>query len=641
MSLFRQLWLTLIATTVLTFSGAFLVSMMSASDYLEDQLSIKNNDNANSLALAISHLAKDAVTIELQITAVFDTGQYALIRIRDPEGKIIVEKTDDLQDDEVPHWFTQLFPIASPPGVAYISSGWRQFGSVELISHPHFAYRELWNGAQRLLLWFICGGLVIELIGLQILFRVKRPLDAVVGQAKAISKRHFVQIDVPTTAELKSLALAMNAMVLRVKAMFDEEASHVEALCREASLDNVTGLIKRSHFMNQLEHMLNDNDAPALGSLIVLRLADLADINRRHGHEHANQILRHLAQGLNKVAEAYPSATVGRLKGSEFALLLPGEANPEASMQQLVELLYELETSGMLQARQIGYVGSATYHHQEPRTSLLGRIDAAIAAAEGDGSIACRRAMEELIPSATNNADRRKLLEHALTHQGLRLAEFPVIHRDGSLLHLECPLRLRTETGEWLAASNFIPLAGRLEMTCELDLAAVRLALAHLTAGTPAIAVNLSSVSISHIAFCQQLRKLIANHHELAPRLWLEVAESGAFRHFEAFTAFAQLMSPQGCHLGIEHFGQKIGEINQLRGIGIDYLKVDNSFVRNIDEHADNQAFLKGLCAIAHQMELTVIAEGVSTPAELATLPTLGLDAFTGPAVSRPEDLAG
>ena len=119
-----------------------------------------------------------------------------------------------------------------------------------------------------------------------------------------------------------------------------------------------------------------------------------------------------------------------------------------------------------------------------------------------------------------------------------------------------------------------------------------------------------------------------------APRLWMEVAEIGAFQHFDAFLDFAQRLRPLGCRLGIEHFGRQFSQIGRLHDIGIDYLKVDGSFIRAIDTQAGNQAFLKGLCSIAHNIGLTVIAESVQTPEELAILPELGFDGATGPAVS-------
>ena len=93
MSLFRQLWLAVIVSTLIAFVGSFAVSMMTARQYLEEQLAIKNNDNAASLALSMSQMEKDPVTLELQVAALFDSGQYARIQVRDPEGMTLIEKT--------------------------------------------------------------------------------------------------------------------------------------------------------------------------------------------------------------------------------------------------------------------------------------------------------------------------------------------------------------------------------------------------------------------------------------------------------------------------------------------------------------------------------------------------------------------
>jgi methyl-accepting chemotaxis protein len=261
MSLFRQLWLAVIASTVIAFAGSFVVSMFTARHYLEEQLAIKNSDNASALALSMSQMDKDPVTMELQVAAVFDSGQYASVRLIDPNGKAMVEKSGPPVPGDAPEWFIGLFPIASQPGHAQVSTGWNQFGTLELVSHSHFAYEELWQGAVKLLAWFALGGSLMGLLGMQLLRRIKRPLDAVVGQAQAISERRFIGIPVPATPELKSLASAMNAMVDRLKAMFAEEAARLEQVRREANLDNLTGLSNRNFFMNQLAAALSDDDA--------------------------------------------------------------------------------------------------------------------------------------------------------------------------------------------------------------------------------------------------------------------------------------------------------------------------------------------------------------------------------------------
>jgi len=636
MSLFRQLWLAVIASTIIAFAGSFVASMLTARQYLTQQLAIKNNDNAASLALSMSQLDKDPVTVELQVAAVFDSGQYAAVRLIDPEGKVMIEKTTPAAAGDVPAWFVQLFPIESQPGQAQVSNGWNQFGTVELVSHSQFAYRELWRGAINLLLWFIGGGAIMGLLGMQVLRRIKRPLDAVVGQAQAISERRFVSIAVPSTPELKSVASAMNAMVDRLTAMFAEEAARLDKLRREATLDNLTGLANRAFFLNQLDAALSDDDAAPTGSLLLLRLADLAGINRRAGRETADSLLRRIGTTLQELAADKPGAAAARLNGADFALLLPGIQDPSQPAARLLDALRDLVAAGMIDSEQVGHLASGLYLHGQSIGSLFSRLDAALAAAEGQGNLAWCRAEISGEQRTTSNADWKKLLDGAIETQRLRLIEFPVAGSSGQLLHLECPLRLQaSEGGEWLAAGSFMPMASRLSMTTELDLAAVRLALERIAAGAAAVAVNLSGESILVASFRSRLQSLIAARKELAPRLWLEVSEVGAFQHFAEFRAFCNALRPLGCRLGIEHFGRRFSEIGRLHDIGLDYLKVDGSFIRAIDTQQGNQAFLKGLCSIAHNIGLTVIAEGVQTAEELATLPDLGFDGATGPAVPR------
>ena len=636
MSLFRQLWLAVIVSTLIAFVGSFAVSMMTARQYLEEQLAIKNNDNAASLALSMSQMEKDPVTLELQVAALFDSGQYARIQVRDPEGLTLIEKTSPAVSDDVPAWFARLFPIASRPGSAQISTGWTQFGTVELVSHNRFAYRELWQGGWRLLMWFSLGGVLAGFLGMQILRRIKRPLDAVVGQARAISERRFIRIEEPATPELKSLARAMNVMVGRVKAMFEEEASRLEQVRREATLDPLTGLANRAYFMNRLAIALNDEDAPTRGSLIMLRLADLAGINRCAGRETADEVLRRTGAALRELAEKNPGAEAARLNGADFSLLLPGQNDPQPACQQLLAALQSLVAAQLLPENAIGHLGSSVYQHNEPVPQLLARVDAALAAAELQGPLAAQHVAEQSHCSASTQADWRSILTDALKDQRLRLIEFPVADSNGLLLHLECPLRLQAEeSGDWINAGSFMPVASRLSMTSELDLAAVKLALDRLSSGLPAVAVNLAGASLIVPDFTPRLLSLLQQRRELAGKLWLEVAESGAFQYFDAFLAFSLALRPLGCRLGIEHFGRQFSQIGRLHDIGLDYLKVDGSFIRNIHGDNGNQAFLKGLCNIAHGIGLTVIAEGVNSAEELATLPALGFDGATGPAVSR------
>ena len=109
MSLVKQLWLAIALVMLIAFGGSFLVSTLSARNYLEEQLRLKNFDNATSLAATLSQtleqMPRDEVTIELQIASQFDLGHYESIRLVDPSGKALVELESDAGVDGAPEWF--------------------------------------------------------------------------------------------------------------------------------------------------------------------------------------------------------------------------------------------------------------------------------------------------------------------------------------------------------------------------------------------------------------------------------------------------------------------------------------------------------------------------------------------------------
>jgi EAL domain-containing protein (putative c-di-GMP-specific phosphodiesterase class I) len=90
-----------------------------------------------------------------------------------------------------------------------------------------------------------------------------------------------------------------------------------------------------------------------------------------------------------------------------------------------------------------------------------------------------------------------------------------------------------------------------------------------------------------------------------------------------------------GCHLGLSHYGHQFSRIGELYGLGLDFLKVDTSFIRDIQANPGNQAFLAGLRDTAHKIGMRVLAEGVATQAELDKLMELGLDGVTGPVLGE------
>ena len=637
MSLFRQLWLAIISLTVLAFVGSFLVSILTARSYLEQELFLKNADNAASLALSITQLPdKDPVTLELMVSAQFDTGHYQEIQLVDPKKKVMVERQYAGSDFGAPGWFVQIFPIRSEPGVAQIQDGWRNLGTIKVVSHSRFAYGELWRGALGQLVWFFAAGVIAGLLGTWLLRLIVRPLNQVVGQAQAISERQFVTLQEPGTPELRSVVRAMNSMVERLKKMFSEEAQRLDLLRRQVNHDPLTGLPGRSLFINQLQEALDGEDAAPVGTLLIVRLADLGAMNLQLGHVEADALIRSVAAVLVEACARHGDRMAARLNGADFALLAPNESDAAVFAAHVAEALRKQLVSGYPVLADIFHIGAVRYRRHESLGALLSAVDANLAGAAGKGANTWLASESDEQPPARTGEAWRGLLSTALTEKRLKLALFPVVGSGGSALHQESAIRLQPEhEGPWLVAGDFMPMAIRHKFTSSLDLEVIQLALQTLRTSPGDVAVNLFAETIVDWGFRNSLHDLLSRHPDLSPRLWIEVSEYGVFRQIEAFRDLARTIKPLGCRIGVEHFGHKFEEIGQLADLGLDYLKIDSSFIRAIDQNPGNQDFLKGLCRIAHSIGVSVIAEGVQTNEELAELPKLGFDGATGPAVSR------
>ncbi len=633
MSLIKQLWIAVAVLMLLAFAGSFVVSTVSAKHYLEQQLQLKNHDNAASLALSMSQMEKDPVTIELLLAAQFDTGHYQRIKLTDPHGNVIQQRAYEGDgNDGAPAWFIELVTLNAVPGIAQVQDGWHQYGRLQVESHSRFAYAALWEGTLRLLQWFLLAAIVGGLIGTWILKTITRPLGGVVAQAEAIGNRRFITADEPRTLEFRTLARAMNTLSSRVHDMLEKEARQLEEYRRQTQHDKLTGLANREHFLNLLDTALHSPDSADDGALILIRLHNLAEVNRQLGHAKTDQLLKELAKIVEAFGEEHRDAQSGRINNTDFALVLPGNHKPAADTQQLADQLYQ-HIDQQEQGATIELIVSATtYSHGEERSKLLIRADGALASAEQRGNRSIELLSDNTPPAYASLDEWREAILAAMENDGTHLDSYPVLSSNGKLLHLEAPARL-TMDGEKRSAGYFMPWAIRSGLMPKLDLAVTQQALRRIRDEGKPIGINLSDEALRDAWFRSELYSLLQQSREEAQQLWIEMPESVALRDLAEFKALCLALHPIGCHMGLEHVGSGFARIGELHDLGLDYIKIDASLIRDINSNTGNQTFIRGLCTIAHSIGLVVIAEGVRSEQEKACLPELGMDGMTGPAI--------
>ncbi len=636
MSMYRQLWLSIFVSMLIALGASLFASLINARSYLEDQLAIKNHDNAVALALSVSQSHPDPKDVILAATALFNSGHYDYIQVVDPNGKSIVEKAALAGDLGAPGWFVRWLPIRPVPGQAEITNGWKPVGTVTLMSASRFAYRALWQTAIYMTGAILFAGLLGGVLGSLVLSRIRRPMQSVIDQARAITEHRFVAIPEPDVPELRQLAAAMNDTVHRLRQIFEDDAARYETLRREANYDPLTGLANRSFFMASLEAALEAEEMP-FGSLALIRVANLDRINRLLGRAVADDLLRRIGGTLNEVGESRTGILPARPGGSDFALLMPAECDVHQTLEWLMDELSR-RTEPIVGKEPVVYVGYGGFVPGDDPAALLARVDAALAVAVSSGVNSIQEAGPERERARPLNAEEwRSAIRRVLDGtEGLRLERFPIRSLSGGAAMHESALRLRIEPGgEWLTASRFLPVAERLGLVQELDLTALGLALEELVTqpGLAGLWVHLSPFSMEDGAFHHGLLDLLADYTEAAGRLWVEVPETGALRRIDSLRTLVGELKPLGCHVGLAHYGYHFNLVGMLYDLGLDFLKVDASFVHGIEANPGNQAFLAGLCDISHKIGMRVYAEGVEGEAELDKLRELGFDGATGLAI--------
>ena len=636
MSLRTQLWIAVAVIMLLSALVSIAVSTLSARHYLAQQLHLKNVDNAASLALSLTQLPKDEARIELTLAAQFDTGHYRSIRLTDPRGRVMQERVHEPEPEGVPHWFVRLMAFEVQPGVAHISDGWSQFGTLTVESQSSYAYESLWQGTRRLVLIFVAGAILIGLLGTLYLNRCVRPLQDVVRQAEAVGQRRFITITEPGTREFRAVAGAMNRLSARVKEMLVDESKRLQELQARLQQDPVTGLLGREHLISQFRVLLGADHAGATGSLILIRVQGLSDLNRNLGREELDAWLGRLGQTLRTLAGEGEFGFAGRLNGSDFALISGDITEPSAQVSRVIERVRTQLGDGSREPIRMDF-GATTYRPGESPGVVLARGDSALARAELGPGFTAELEIDQLPDEYRTQSEWRDDIRQALQQRGLQLAAFPVVDRSGVLIHTEAPMRL-TMDGELRPASYFLPWAIRLGLIRDLDDAALAAALDKLDQGGGPTAINLSIESLRDAAFRQSLYRSLNQRPGAAPRLWLEFPARRALARLAELRELCLSLAHTGCKIGIEHAGPEVFDLQQLSELGLHYVKIDGAIVDGIHTSPESQALVRGLCTAAHSIGVLIIAENCNDSDDLATLPELGVDGMTGKAVRLDTD---
>lgn len=642
MSLFKQLLIAIFLFMLIIFSGSFVVNLESSRDQYTNQLLSHAQDAATALGLSLTPHVDDPAMIELMVSSIFDSGYYNTIRIVDQKNrKTILERSAPTTIPDVPHWFISLVNVRPQAGEATIMRGWQQAARVEVVSNPVFAVKRLWESTLANLLWMLACSAVCILAGAMLLRRQLRPLNYMVKQSQAITRREYLtQLDLPKTPELRRVVEAMNLMVTKLKSLFEDQAEHSERLHNEAYLDSQTGIANRRAFDMQMQSRLSDEET-APGFLLLLRIQDLSGLNQRFGGPHTDNLLKHVADMMSGVKNQHAKADsiLARIRGGEFALLCPGVTHGEMVNLQhaLSQQLSAFYATGMSDINPVAHTGMVPFNSGDTPQSLFVQADRVLVEAE---TRTTHQTNDVSVPEGTATEDQHlwfTRLDNALNKEQFQLFFQPVVNckNPQKVIHYKVLSRMVDEEGNSITAGRFLPWIHRFGWSHRLDQVMLGLTLKRLKSYSGHLALSLSGSSLTSETTIKQLLNPLKLHPQLARRLILELDENQLPKP-EQMEVFVKLLNQHHCGLGLQHFGSRFDMIGHFSQWGLAYLKIDSSYIRHIDVENDKRLFIDVLHSATHNIDLPLIAERVETAGELRVLQEVGIYGAMGQLLGEP-----
>jgi diguanylate cyclase (GGDEF)-like protein len=494
--------------------------------------------------------------------------------------------------------------------------------------------------AQVALAWITALGVLLFGAGSVVTARrVTTPLRALVAAAGELGRGRYDQPLQHTERrdEIGGLARAFDTMRVDIAAQQAE-------VRRLAYWDRQTGLPNRARFREAVEQEIARRSAeanPRSLSVLMLDLDRFKHVNDVMGYAFGDQLLVAVARRLGQHG-LRNGDMVARLGGDEFAMLL---VDSDAAIAQAVARRI---AKGFEQPLALGEqtvdisagLGIACWpDHAADTDTLLSRAEVAMYAAKAKTTVV------QLYDAALDAGSVQTLsllseLRRAVEHNELRLFMQPKLRlEDSTVVAAEALVRWQHPERGLVPPLDFIPFAEQTGFVSQLTLwvfdAAADL-LAQIGPGTLRIAVNLSTRDLLDVEFPARLDTILERHGVLATGFCLEITESAIMDDPQRAQAVLQRLSDRGFKLSIDDFGTGYSSLAYLKRLPVDELKIDKSFVMNMEKDEDDAKIVRSTVDLAHNLGLTVVAEGVENALIWRQLRALNCDEGQGYFMSKP-----
>lgn len=413
-----------------------------------------------------------------------------------------------------------------------------------------------------------------------------------------------------------------------------------------AFYDGLTGLPNRVQFKTFAEKLMAENEDPIV---FLFDLDDFKSVNDLHGHSAGDAVLYHCANNIRDWAEEL-GGVPARLGGDEFAAILPGSmssmkiASISERLLTMINTPFEFENILLAPKMSIGVAASWSLEVEGKLSlsSLQKAADVALYRAKEQGKNRYAFFDGDLAEMAARRQEIEIGINDALAGDEFTLAFQPQVDMTSGRVRGFEALARWTKDGAPISPGEFIPIAESTGQVVEIDLWGLRASTKEVASWINdgkqpvSISTNLSPLHFRSDEIVSQVSQALSDSGLPAHLLTLEITESVLIEDLNKVTVILEKLRNLGVRIALDDFGTGYSSLAYLRRLDVDYIKIDQSFVKDLEDSAETQLILDALVDIAKGLDKMLVVEGIETESQARIIRDLGCDMGQGYLWGRP-----